>query len=65
VTRTWTRGEVVRRRMEVSTFVIACVLLAGTFSALLTVEIQHADLLDRVRDADVLKDLVRKVGTLV
>jgi polysaccharide chain length determinant protein (PEP-CTERM system associated) len=65
VTRTWTRGEVVRRRMEVGTFVLGCVLLVGTFSALLSIEIQHADLLDRVRDAEVLKDLVRKVGTLV
>lgn len=65
VTRTWTRGEAVRRRMEVSTFVFGCVLLAGSFSALLSIEIQHADLLDRVRNLDALKDLVRQVGGLI
>jgi hypothetical protein len=51
--------------MEVSTFVLGCVLLAGSFSALLSIEIQHADLLDRVRSADALQDIVRQVGTLL
>lgn len=64
VTRTWTRGEVVRRRMEVSTFVLGCVVLAASFSALLSIEIQHSHLLDQVRGLDALQELVRKVGGL-
>lgn len=64
VTRTWTRGEIVRRRMEVSTFVFGCLVLVGMFSGLLTVEMHNAELLDRIRGADILKEVVSRVGSL-
>jgi polysaccharide chain length determinant protein (PEP-CTERM system associated) len=65
VTRTWTRGEVLRRRMEVTTFVVGCAVLVATFSALITVELHSADLLDRVRDAAIFERVVEQVGKLV
>ena len=65
VTRTWTPGEVLRRRMEVATFFFGCLLLMGSFGALLLVEIQHPDLLDQLRAAEMLKDVVRKVEGLI
>jgi len=65
VTRTWTRSEVLRRRMEVVTFFFGCMILAGSFSGLLFVETQNAELLDRLRDSGVLQTVVRKVESLV
>jgi len=65
VTRAWTRGEVVRRRMEVATFVVGCMTLVGLFSGLVFVELHQAELLDKVREADVFEQVVRRVGSLV
>lgn len=58
VSRSWTSGEVIRRRMEVSTFFVGCLLLAGLFSGLLMLELKHDDLLNKLRGGD----LSAKVG---
>ncbi|MFT5174291.1 MAG: polysaccharide chain length determinant protein (PEP-CTERM system associated) [Gammaproteobacteria bacterium] len=58
VSRSWTRGEVFRRRMEVSTFFIGCMLLGGLFSGLLMLEGEHNSVLDSVRGGE----LSGKVG---
>jgi polysaccharide chain length determinant protein (PEP-CTERM system associated) len=65
VTRVWTRGELLRRRVEVSTFVVGCVMLIGLFTGLLVIEINHDDFLQKVRNLDVIERVWRMAGTIV
>lgn len=65
VSRIWTRGERVRRRFEVATFVTGCFVLVGVFSVLVVLEINHSELLAKVRSLDVAERLSQVVDRVI
>ena len=65
VSRVWTQGEVLRRRVDVSTFVVGCCVLIALFAGLVTLELTGSSLLDKVRDIDVASRIAKIVGQVI
>ena len=65
VSRVWTQGEILRRRVDVSTFVIGCCVLVGLFAGLVALEVTNSELLDKVRDIDFAARIAKLVGQVI
>ncbi len=53
VSRLWTPRERLRRRLEVTTFAVGCLFLAGVFGGLIALYQTNPELLDRLHQLDV------------
>ncbi|MFT5394095.1 MAG: polysaccharide chain length determinant protein (PEP-CTERM system associated) [Gammaproteobacteria bacterium] len=61
VSRVWTRRELLRRRMEVGTFAVGCVVLLGIFSAVIATHAIYTDVFTDLNIAERLTNVRDRV----